>query len=183
MSPRATSQDEIQMKESTFGLTECRDDCAIRVLCSSGLSGGEERILFGVQSNSTFLECIPKSQQAQIRWYIQRAGSEHREEVRDCTRLHRNSARVRMHTQIVVFSKALFRSLCSFPPSLSGPCFLLFLGLPYLGGQLFLMSGHTAWEKKLKGQREDINHCNNSLLHKDFKTLRNNTVFHLSCLT
>ncbi|XP_075998492.1 semaphorin-3D isoform X2 [Genypterus blacodes] len=47
-----------------------------------GLSGGEERILFGVQSNSTFLECIPKSQQAQIRWYIQRPGSEHREEIR-----------------------------------------------------------------------------------------------------
>ncbi|XP_070763846.1 semaphorin-3D isoform X1 [Enoplosus armatus] len=48
------------------------------------LVGGrvEERVLFGVQSNSTFLECIPKSQQAQIRWYIQRPGSERREEVR-----------------------------------------------------------------------------------------------------
>uniref|UniRef100_A0A8C2WPM6 Sema domain, immunoglobulin domain (Ig), short basic domain, secreted, (semaphorin) 3D n=1 Tax=Cyclopterus lumpus TaxID=8103 RepID=A0A8C2WPM6_CYCLU len=42
----------------------------------------EERVLYGVQSNSTFLECIPKSQQAQIRWYIQRLGSERREEVR-----------------------------------------------------------------------------------------------------
>uniref|UniRef100_G3PGT6 Sema domain, immunoglobulin domain (Ig), short basic domain, secreted, (semaphorin) 3D n=1 Tax=Gasterosteus aculeatus aculeatus TaxID=481459 RepID=G3PGT6_GASAC len=33
------------------------------------LVGGrlEERVLYGVQSNSTFLECIPKSQQAQIR--------------------------------------------------------------------------------------------------------------------
>uniref|UniRef100_A0AAQ6ICN2 Sema domain, immunoglobulin domain (Ig), short basic domain, secreted, (semaphorin) 3D n=1 Tax=Anabas testudineus TaxID=64144 RepID=A0AAQ6ICN2_ANATE len=39
-------------------------------------------VLFGVKSNSTFLECIPKSQQAQIRWYIQRPGSERREEVR-----------------------------------------------------------------------------------------------------
>uniref|UniRef100_A0A7N6BDZ1 Sema domain, immunoglobulin domain (Ig), short basic domain, secreted, (semaphorin) 3D n=1 Tax=Anabas testudineus TaxID=64144 RepID=A0A7N6BDZ1_ANATE len=38
-------------------------------------------VLFGVKSNSTFLECIPKSQQAQIRWYIQRPGSERREEV------------------------------------------------------------------------------------------------------
>ncbi|XP_010780644.1 semaphorin-3D-like [Notothenia coriiceps] len=48
------------------------------------LVGGrvEERVLYGVQSNSTFLECIPKSQQAQIRWYIQRRGSERREEVR-----------------------------------------------------------------------------------------------------
>lgn len=43
----------------------------------------EERVLFGVQSNSTFLECIPKSQQAQIQWYIQRPGSERREEVRE----------------------------------------------------------------------------------------------------
>ncbi|XP_075945995.1 semaphorin-3D [Anarhichas minor] len=48
------------------------------------LAGGrvEERVLYGVQSNSTFLECIPKSQQAQIQWYIQRLGSERREEVR-----------------------------------------------------------------------------------------------------
>uniref|UniRef100_A0A8C2YYT1 Sema domain, immunoglobulin domain (Ig), short basic domain, secreted, (semaphorin) 3D n=1 Tax=Cyclopterus lumpus TaxID=8103 RepID=A0A8C2YYT1_CYCLU len=51
---------------------------------SQCLVGGrvEERVLYGVQSNSTFLECIPKSQQAQIRWYIQRLGSERREEVR-----------------------------------------------------------------------------------------------------
>uniref|UniRef100_A0A3Q3B396 Sema domain, immunoglobulin domain (Ig), short basic domain, secreted, (semaphorin) 3D n=1 Tax=Kryptolebias marmoratus TaxID=37003 RepID=A0A3Q3B396_KRYMA len=48
------------------------------------LGGGEveERVLFGVQNNSTFLECIPKSQQAQIQWYIQKPGSERREEVR-----------------------------------------------------------------------------------------------------
>uniref|UniRef100_A0A3Q3G7H2 Sema domain, immunoglobulin domain (Ig), short basic domain, secreted, (semaphorin) 3D n=1 Tax=Labrus bergylta TaxID=56723 RepID=A0A3Q3G7H2_9LABR len=32
--------------------------------------------------NSTFLECIPKSQQARIRWYKQRPGSERLEEVR-----------------------------------------------------------------------------------------------------
>uniref|UniRef100_A0A8C9XKD2 Sema domain, immunoglobulin domain (Ig), short basic domain, secreted, (semaphorin) 3D n=1 Tax=Sander lucioperca TaxID=283035 RepID=A0A8C9XKD2_SANLU len=50
----------------------------------ASLAGGrvEERVLYGVQSNSTFLECIPKSQQALIRWYIQRHGSERREEVR-----------------------------------------------------------------------------------------------------
>uniref|UniRef100_A0A3P9I3Y0 Sema domain, immunoglobulin domain (Ig), short basic domain, secreted, (semaphorin) 3D n=1 Tax=Oryzias latipes TaxID=8090 RepID=A0A3P9I3Y0_ORYLA len=42
----------------------------------------EEKVLYGIQNNSTFLECNPKSQQAQIRWYIQRSGSEHREEVR-----------------------------------------------------------------------------------------------------
>uniref|UniRef100_A0AAX7UGZ2 Sema domain, immunoglobulin domain (Ig), short basic domain, secreted, (semaphorin) 3D n=1 Tax=Astatotilapia calliptera TaxID=8154 RepID=A0AAX7UGZ2_ASTCA len=42
----------------------------------------EEKILFGVQSNSTFFECIPKSQQARIRWYMQKLESERREEVR-----------------------------------------------------------------------------------------------------
>lgn len=42
----------------------------------------EERVLYGVQTNSTFLECIPKSQQAQIRWYIQRPRTERKEEVR-----------------------------------------------------------------------------------------------------
>ncbi|KAJ3596162.1 hypothetical protein NHX12_002571, partial [Muraenolepis orangiensis] len=47
-----------------------------------GVGGGraEERVLFGVQNNSTFLECIPKSQQAQIRWYLQRPGTEHRDQ-------------------------------------------------------------------------------------------------------
>uniref|UniRef100_A0A7N8X0Y1 Sema domain, immunoglobulin domain (Ig), short basic domain, secreted, (semaphorin) 3D n=1 Tax=Mastacembelus armatus TaxID=205130 RepID=A0A7N8X0Y1_9TELE len=49
---------------------------------SPGVGQVEERVLFGVQSNSTFLECIPKSQQAQIQWYIQRPGSERKEEVR-----------------------------------------------------------------------------------------------------
>jgi len=38
-------------------------------------------VIFGIEFNSTFLECIPKSQQASIRWYIQRSGEEHREEV------------------------------------------------------------------------------------------------------
>ncbi|CAL8319503.1 unnamed protein product [Gadus morhua 'NCC'] len=52
--------------------------------CWDSADGGglaEERVLFGVQNNSTFLECIPKSQQAQIRWYIQRPGVEHRDQV------------------------------------------------------------------------------------------------------
>lgn len=38
-------------------------------------------MIFGIEFNSTFLECTPKSQQASIRWYVQRSGEEHREEV------------------------------------------------------------------------------------------------------
>ncbi|XP_064785916.1 semaphorin-3D [Oncorhynchus masou masou] len=48
------------------------------------LRGGrvEERTMFGVENNSTFLECLPKSQQTTTRWFIHRPGAEHREEVR-----------------------------------------------------------------------------------------------------
>ncbi|XP_077451837.1 semaphorin-3D [Stigmatopora argus] len=49
---------------------------------SLGVGLVDERILLGVQSNSTFLECIPKSQQAQIRWFHRRIGSKDREQVR-----------------------------------------------------------------------------------------------------
>ncbi len=94
-----------------------------------GLVGGrvEERVLYGVQSNSTFLECIPKSQQAQIRWYIQRPGSERREEVRKCAHLHMCTHTHTHHRNI----NYLARSFLSFilflsPPSLmseGGPCF------------------------------------------------------------
>ncbi|XP_072291830.1 semaphorin-3D [Eucyclogobius newberryi] len=44
--------------------------------------GVEEKLVFGVENNSTFLECVAKSQQAQIQWYFQRAGSERREEIK-----------------------------------------------------------------------------------------------------
>ncbi|MEQ2264788.1 hypothetical protein XENORESO_019534, partial [Xenotaenia resolanae] len=60
-------------------------DPAIHCWDTEDSQGGgkvEEKVIFGVQNNSTFLECTPKSQQAQIRWYIQRFGSERREEVR-----------------------------------------------------------------------------------------------------
>lgn len=43
--------------------------------------GVVEKLVFAVQNNSTFLECVAKSQQAEIQWYFQRVGSEHREQV------------------------------------------------------------------------------------------------------
>ncbi|KAJ8389998.1 hypothetical protein AAFF_G00111590 [Aldrovandia affinis] len=49
------------------------------------ITGGdkvEEKLMFGVEHNATFLECVPKSQQALIHWFLQRPGSEHREEVK-----------------------------------------------------------------------------------------------------
>uniref|UniRef100_W5K057 Sema domain, immunoglobulin domain (Ig), short basic domain, secreted, (semaphorin) 3D n=1 Tax=Astyanax mexicanus TaxID=7994 RepID=W5K057_ASTMX len=42
----------------------------------------EEKVMYGVENNSSFLECVPKSRQAQIRWFIQRPGADHRQEVK-----------------------------------------------------------------------------------------------------
>ncbi|XP_063053356.1 semaphorin-3D [Engraulis encrasicolus] len=42
----------------------------------------EEKSMFGVETNSTFLECVSRSQQAQIRWFYQKPGSDIREEVK-----------------------------------------------------------------------------------------------------
>ncbi|XP_030646326.1 semaphorin-3D [Chanos chanos] len=42
----------------------------------------EEKVLYGVEGNSSFLECIPKSRQAQIRWLLMRPGSDQRQEVK-----------------------------------------------------------------------------------------------------
>ncbi|XP_078530312.1 semaphorin-3D [Lissotriton helveticus] len=41
----------------------------------------DEKKIFGVEFNSTFLECIPKSQQATVQWFIQRSGEEQQEEL------------------------------------------------------------------------------------------------------
>lgn len=42
----------------------------------------EEKVLYGVESNSSFLECVSKSQQAQIRWFILKPGADHRQEIK-----------------------------------------------------------------------------------------------------
>ncbi|KAL4659500.1 semaphorin-3D [Arapaima gigas] len=42
----------------------------------------EEKVLFGVESNSTFLECVATSRQAQVRWFLQRPNSNSLEEVK-----------------------------------------------------------------------------------------------------
>ncbi|KAM4677645.1 semaphorin-3D [Discoglossus pictus] len=57
-------------------LTQCWD-----VEDSTTREASEEKVMFGIENNSTFLECIPKSQQASIKWYIQRTGEEHQEEI------------------------------------------------------------------------------------------------------
>ncbi|KAG8439988.1 hypothetical protein GDO86_005963 [Hymenochirus boettgeri] len=57
-------------------LTQCWD-----VEDNTNQDSAEEKVIFGIEFNSTFLECIPKSQQASVRWFIQRQGEEHQEEI------------------------------------------------------------------------------------------------------
>lgn len=32
---------------------------------------GEQRLVYGVESNSTLLECVPRSLQARVLWFVQ----------------------------------------------------------------------------------------------------------------
>ncbi|XP_057263789.1 semaphorin-3G [Pezoporus wallicus] len=42
----------------------------------------EEKVLYGAENNSTFLECVPRSPQASIQWFVQRPPDEQRDEVK-----------------------------------------------------------------------------------------------------
>uniref|UniRef100_K9J2R7 Putative semaphorin n=1 Tax=Desmodus rotundus TaxID=9430 RepID=K9J2R7_DESRO len=44
--------------------------------------GFEERIIYGVENSSTFLECSPKSQHALVHWQFQRRNEERKEEIK-----------------------------------------------------------------------------------------------------
>ncbi|NP_001087589.1 semaphorin 3D S homeolog [Xenopus laevis] len=57
-------------------LTQCWD-----VEDNTNQEPAEEKVIFGIENNSTFLECMPKSQQASIRWFIQHTGEERQEEL------------------------------------------------------------------------------------------------------
>ncbi|TRZ01202.1 hypothetical protein DNTS_026102 [Danionella cerebrum] len=47
----------------------------------------EEKVLYGVESNSSFLECVSKSQQALIRWFVLKSGVDHRQEIKSNDRV------------------------------------------------------------------------------------------------
>ncbi|KFP71775.1 Semaphorin-3G, partial [Acanthisitta chloris] len=64
----------------------------------------EKKVLYGAEDNSTFLECVPRSPQASVQWFVQRPPDEQRDEVKTDERilqteqgllfrkLHRNDA-------------------------------------------------------------------------------------------
>uniref|UniRef100_A0A452URM0 Semaphorin 3D n=1 Tax=Ursus maritimus TaxID=29073 RepID=A0A452URM0_URSMA len=78
-----TSKRRARRQDVKYGdpITQCWD------IEDSNHETADEKVIFGIEFNSTFLECIPKSQQASIKWYIQRSGDEHREELKPDERI------------------------------------------------------------------------------------------------
>ncbi|XP_019064927.1 semaphorin-3D [Fukomys damarensis] len=81
-----TSKRRARRQDVKYGdpITQCWD-----VEDSISHETADEKVIFGIEFNSTFLECVPKSQQATIKWYIQQAGAEQREELRPDERIVR----------------------------------------------------------------------------------------------
>uniref|UniRef100_A0A803TWZ3 Semaphorin 3D n=1 Tax=Anolis carolinensis TaxID=28377 RepID=A0A803TWZ3_ANOCA len=86
-----TSKRRARRQDVKYGdpVTQCWDVNLLYHVCFPGISHEttDEKVIFGIEFNSTFLECIPKSQQASIRWFLQRSGEEHREEVKPDERI------------------------------------------------------------------------------------------------
>nr|XP_021519991.1 semaphorin-3D [Meriones unguiculatus] len=79
-----TSKRRARRQDVKYGdpITQCWD-----IEDSISHETADEKVIFGIEFNSTFLECIPKSQQASVEWYIQRSGEEHREELKPDERI------------------------------------------------------------------------------------------------
>lgn len=56
-----------------------RDLCK-HLSSAEDLDGTDDRVVFATENNSTFLECIPRSPQATVTWFVQR--DDRKEEVR-----------------------------------------------------------------------------------------------------
>uniref|UniRef100_A0A8C6VDD1 Semaphorin 3G n=1 Tax=Naja naja TaxID=35670 RepID=A0A8C6VDD1_NAJNA len=61
----------------------------------------EEKVVYGTEHNSTFLECIPKSPQAAVQWFVHRSPEELRDEVKTDERI--------MKTEYGLLFRKLFR--------------------------------------------------------------------------
>ncbi|XP_032892920.1 semaphorin-3G-like isoform X2 [Amblyraja radiata] len=61
--------------------------CPDQNLSVEEFDNAEERVVYGTEHNSTFLECIPKSLQASVKWFIQRAVDQKKDEVKTDERI------------------------------------------------------------------------------------------------
>ncbi|EMP33887.1 Semaphorin-3D [Chelonia mydas] len=68
---RARCQDALKADP----VSQCQDTTA-------GVTAAEEKLVFGVENNSTFLECLARSPQTAIRWLVQRSKEAALDEVR-----------------------------------------------------------------------------------------------------
>ncbi|KAK1158527.1 semaphorin-3D-like [Acipenser oxyrinchus oxyrinchus] len=48
-----------------------------------GFDDVEEKVIYGVEMNSTYLECVPRSQQTSIRWTVQHPRADHSHELKN----------------------------------------------------------------------------------------------------
>uniref|UniRef100_A0A8C0HCV9 Semaphorin 3G n=1 Tax=Chelonoidis abingdonii TaxID=106734 RepID=A0A8C0HCV9_CHEAB len=55
--------------------------CLDQNLTMDEFDSAEEKVVYGTEHNSTFLECVPKSPQATVQWFLQRPHDEQRDEV------------------------------------------------------------------------------------------------------
>ncbi|XP_039203114.1 semaphorin-3E-like, partial [Crotalus tigris] len=56
--------------------------CFGQPLLGDALGKTEERLAYGIEHNSTLLECIPRTLQAKVIWFVQRAHEARKEEVK-----------------------------------------------------------------------------------------------------
>uniref|UniRef100_A0A8C6J9U9 Uncharacterized protein n=1 Tax=Melopsittacus undulatus TaxID=13146 RepID=A0A8C6J9U9_MELUD len=61
--------------------------CLDQNLTGERLGSIEEKVLYGAENNSTFLECVPRSPQASVQWFVQRPPDEQRDEVKTDDRI------------------------------------------------------------------------------------------------
>uniref|UniRef100_UPI00398F5716 sema domain, immunoglobulin domain (Ig), short basic domain, secreted, (semaphorin) 3bl n=1 Tax=Pristiophorus japonicus TaxID=55135 RepID=UPI00398F5716 len=61
--------------------------CMDQSLSVEEFDSTEERVVYGTEHNSTFLECVPKSLQATVKWFIQRAVDDMKDEVKTDERI------------------------------------------------------------------------------------------------
>uniref|UniRef100_A0A8D0FXC9 Semaphorin 3G n=1 Tax=Sphenodon punctatus TaxID=8508 RepID=A0A8D0FXC9_SPHPU len=61
--------------------------CLDQNLTVDDFDSAEEKVVYGTEHNSTFLECIPKSPQATVQWFVQRTQDELRDQVKTDERI------------------------------------------------------------------------------------------------
>ncbi|TMS05950.1 Semaphorin-3E [Larimichthys crocea] len=82
---------QVRLHQCDLYGSECADCCLARdpycawdgLTCSRYYPAGvytkraDEKLVYGVESNSTLLECVPRSLQAKVLWFLQKGGEKH----------------------------------------------------------------------------------------------------------